>query len=97
MRAPEGRDFAARRQDSRIYRRCDLGVGAISQNGDVTILYEDRRRNMRSRKLRTAVALALITLFIVVFFSLVMGRQFHQRSWIAKAVHGAADAAHQLP
>jgi hypothetical protein len=52
---------------------------------------------MRSRKLRTAVALALITLFVVVLFSLVMARQFEQPSWIAKAVHGAADASAPPP
>jgi divalent metal cation (Fe/Co/Zn/Cd) transporter len=52
---------------------------------------------MKSRKLRAAVALALTTLLIVVMFSLVMGRQFHQRSWIAKAIHGAADATGQIP
>jgi hypothetical protein len=52
---------------------------------------------MRSGKLRSAVALALMTLLIVVLFSLVMGRQFHERSWIARAVKGAAVTAHQTP
>jgi len=52
---------------------------------------------MRSGKLRSAVALALMTLLIVVLFSLVMGLQFHERSWIATAVHGAADATGQIP
>jgi hypothetical protein len=47
--------------------------------------------------IRSVVALALITLIVVVILSLVMARQFEQPSWIAKAVHGAADASAPPP
>jgi hypothetical protein len=56
-----------------------------------------RRRNYFIRGSRSVVALALITLIVVVILSLVMARQFEQPSWIAKAVHGAADASAPRP
>jgi len=48
---------------------------------------------MRSVKPRSAIKLALMTLLIVGFFSLVLGSKFHERSWIEKNIQGAAVAA----